>query len=500
MEKIIKTVKRNSRKFVRVIKEKWLRQTSLTILLVAIIVCIFITLNLIIKNLKLKPIDFTQAKIYSLSDDSKEEVKKVEQNVTIYYFGYSEEETAVILGNQYHDINDKISVKLLNASERPDLAAEYGISSNSKLVAVASSQRYKVISSDDMYTYDTTSYQKIDVTEQKLTNAILDVTIVSKPKVYFLTGHEEEGITEGESLYPLSQYIINEVNDVAKLDLLSSDIPEVCDALIIASPVKDFTEIETEKLQTYINNGGKIMWMQDPYIKIRNYDPNNFPNMNKILSQFGISFSKGVIIEQSPDNMVAGLPELIIPELTYNEIVKDIYTDGKIIMADAGRINIESSEKLNELNVTANTFVKTSEKAIYKENFNVNTYGLTKAEGDEEGSFVLGATLTKKINDEKSATLVAYSNSLFATNNILIIGDKQTSLIAQRNNKDILLNSVAFLTNREDSIRIRKDTGMVTFNTATKTQDTIVKTIIFSIPIFIIILGITVTIMRKHKK
>lgn len=500
MEKFTKTIKRNSKKVVRVIKEKWLRQTSLTLLLVAIIVCIFIGLNMIIKNLKINPLDFTQAKIYSLSDDSKEEVKKIEQNVTLYYFGYSDQETAVVLGNQYNDVNDKITVKLVTTAERPDLASEYGINASDKLVAVASSQRYKVIDSNDMYTYDTTSYQQMDVTEQKLTNAILDVTIVSKPKVYFLTGHGEYGIGESEELYLLSQFIVNEVNEVAKLDLLSSDMPETCDALIIANPIKDFTDVETEKIQTYINNGGKIMWMQDPYINIKNYDSKDYNNINKILSQFGISFSKGFVIEQSPDNMISGLPDLIIPELTYNEIVKDIYTDGKIIMADSGRINNESTEKLKDLGVTASSFVKTSEKAFYKENFDANSTALLKAEGDETGSFVLGEILTKKINDEKNATLIAYSNSLFATNMILPIGNQATTLISLRNNKDILLNSVAYLTNREDSIRIRKDTGVVTFNTATATQDGIVKAIIFSVPVIIIIAGIVITLLRKRRK
>lgn len=496
----MENIKRSFKKVIRVIKEKWLRQTSLTLLLVAIIVCIYIVLNMVIKNLNLNPLDFTQEKIYSLSEDSKNEIKKVEQNVTLYYFGYTDSETPVVLGNQYHNENDKITVQMVSTSERPDLASEYQISSNDKLVAVASSQRYKVVDSNDMYTYDTTSYQQMDVTEQKLTNAILDVTIVSKPKVYFLTGHNEYGISESDGMYLLAQYIGNEVNDVATLDLLSADMPEKCDVLVIANPEKDFTDVETGKIQTYINNGGKIFWLQDPYINIRNYDANNFKNLNSILSQFGISFSKGIVIEQSTDNMIASLPDLIIPNMTYNEIVKDIYTDGKIIMADAGRINTVSSEELNKLGVTASAFVKTSDKAIYKEKFDMSAATLTKNDGDEEGSFVLGEILTKKINDEKSATLVAYSNALFATNMALPMGNSVTTLISLRNNKDILLNSVAYLTNREDAIRIRKDTGVVTFNTATATQDTIVKTIIFSVPVVIIIAGIIITIIRKRKK
>lgn len=58
-------------------------------------------------------------------------------------------------------------------------------------------------------------------------------------------------------MYALAQQITNEVNDVNTLDLLLSDMPETCDVLIIANPTKDFTDLETEKIQNYINNGGK---------------------------------------------------------------------------------------------------------------------------------------------------------------------------------------------------------------------------------------------------
>ena len=283
------------------------------------------------------------------------------------------------------------------------------------------------------------------------------------------------------------------------LDLLSSNVPENCDALIICNPVKDFTDVETEKIQTYINNGGKIMWLQDPYITIKNYDENNFKNTNKILSLFGISFSKGIVCEQSTDNMVSSYPDLIMPYLEYNSIVKDLYTDGKIIMADAGKINTVSEDELSKLNVTADSFVKTSEKAYYKEDYSDGN-GLQKSDKDQEGEYTLGEILTKKIDDNKSAVLVAYSNAFFATNYQFVIGNSYASLIELRNNKDILLNTVAYLNNREDSIRIRKDTGVVSFNTANAKQTNIVKIIIFALPIIIIIVGIIVTIKRKLKR
>lgn len=197
--------------------------------------------------------------------------------------------------------------------------------------------------------------------------------------------------------------------------------------------------------------------------------------------------------------MVSGYPDLIIPSLSYNTIVKDIFTDGKLVIPDAGKISNASDEELEELNVTAEPFVKTTEDAYYKENFDSIT-GMEKSESDEEGTFIIGEKLTKKIDESKSSSLVAFSNAFFVTNYQIQIGQTYSTPINLRNNKDILLNSVADLTNREDSIRIRKDTGLINFNTATAKQDLVVRAIIFIVPIVLIIVGIVITIIRKRRK
>ena len=66
------------------------------------------------------------------------------------------------------------------------------------------------------------------------------------------------------------------------------------------------------------------------------------------------------------------------------------------------------------------------------------------------------------------------------------------------NNKDILLNSVAYLTKREDTLTIRKDMKNTTY-AATVNENRIILTIIFAVPIIIIIIGIVVWNIRKRK-
>ncbi len=487
------------RKLIEIIKKKWIKDSVLTVVLVLILIAVFILINLLFMKLDITPFDFTKQGLYSLSDESKEQIKNVTQNVTMYFFGYDDSSTAVTLAKQYHDLNDKITIQIIDTSERPDLAAEYNVNTTSQLVAVQATERYKIIDSSDMYTYDSSTGQYIDVTEQKLTNAILDVTIAKKPQIYFLTGHGEYGIDSSSAMGTLATYIENDVNEVNKLDLLTSDMPETCDVLVIANPTSDFTDLETEKIQNYINAGGKIVWMQDPYMFISGWtESTKYPNITKILSQFGISFSSGVVCEESSSNMIAGTPDLIIPTMSYNGIVKDLYTDGTVAFLDSGKINNVSDEELENLGVTASPFLKSTDTSFYRENINSDIS--KKLDTDEEGPFVLGEILTKKIDDNTESTLVAYSNALFATNYTVQISGSIGTPISIRENKDIILNTIAYLSDREDAIRIRKDTGIVTFDAITEMENKIVLWIIFAIPIFIIIAGIVITIIRKRKK
>lgn len=487
------------RKFIEIIKKKWIRDSLLTATLVLILIAIFILVNLLFMNLDIAPWDFTEQGLYTLSDESKEQIANVEQNVTMYFFGYDEGSTAVTLAKQYHDANDKITIQIINTSERPDLAAQYNVSTSSQLVAVQATERYKIIDANEMYTYDSSTYQYIDVTEQKLTNAILDVTIAQKPQIYFLTGHGEYGISSSSAMGTLATYIENDVNDVNTLDLLTSDMPETCDVLVIANPTSDFTDLETEKIQNYINAGGKIVWMQDPYMFNAGWtESTTYPNITKILSQFGISFSSGVVCEQGTDHMIAGTPDLIVPEMTYNQIVQDLYTDGMVALLDSGRINTVSDEELEELGVTASPFLQSTETSFYRADINSNIS--QKLDSDEDGPFVLAEILTKKINDDTESTLVAYSNALFATNYTVQISGSIGTPISIRQNKDIILNTIAYLSDREDTIRIRKDTGLVSFDAITEQENRVVLWIIFAIPVIIIVAGIVVAIVRKRKK
>ena len=198
------------KKIIEVIKKKWLRDTVLTTLLVAILVLAFIALNMWVATIEISNWDFTKEQIYTLSDESKNLMKDIDKDVSIYFVNYTDDDLVINLAKQYHETNEKIQFETMLASERADIAQTYGIEDDAtQVIIVRSGEREKILTYYDLYTYDTTSWNTIDISEQKITNAVLDVTSDEKPTIYFLTGHNE--YSTSSEMMTIAAYIQNEV-------------------------------------------------------------------------------------------------------------------------------------------------------------------------------------------------------------------------------------------------------------------------------------------------
>ena len=174
-----------------------------------------------------------------------------------------------------------------------------------------------------------------------------------------------------------------------------------------------------------------------------------------------------------------------------------------MIFASPTKININEDE-LENLNVEETVLASTSENAYFRNDFKNDS--LTATEGEETGTFTVGAELKKTLteaNEEtgeeaKTSTLIIYGDNNFVSD-YKLIDDLEYAAVQLAYNKDLVLNSLAYLSDREEDITARKSTGTVTY-TATEQQDTIVRVIIFAVPIVIIIIGLIVWQKRRRKK
>lgn len=488
------------KKIIEIIKKKWLRDTVLTTLLVAIIVLAFIALNLWVSTIEISNWDFTKEQIYTLSNESKDLMKGLEKEVHIYFVNYTDSDLMMNLARQYHETNEKITVEAVLSNERADIAKLYGIEEGNQVIIVKAGERDKILTYNDLFTYDTTTWNTIDVSEQKITNAILDVTSEEKPTIYFLTGHNEYSIQQ--QMMTISAYIQNEVMEIQELNLMATDIPETCQTIIVATPTLDFYDTEVEKLTNYINRGGNIIWMQDPTI-----NELDLPNTRKVLNLYGVEFHPGMVIEQDANRMIMENPQLILPNISYNPITQDISNSGFVLFASAGKLTTAASEKLEELNVTVDEFLTTSAEAFYRTDFTITTERAQAS--DQVGTQTVGAIFTKTLSTEeeanenpdnvKTSKLIAFSNNIFATDAQINAGSQYITIATLYNNKDLLLNSIAYSEEKEDQIRIRKNYETVNY-TPTQFQNNVVLAIIFLIPLAIVVAGFVIWQVRRRKK
>lgn len=485
-------------RFIQVIKKKWLIDGTKTLILVFILIMIFLAINMVMHNLDLPPIDFSPDKIYTLTDESKEKVKDIDKDVNIYFVGYTDDDPNLDLAKQYKNTNERIIAEAVEANNRPDLVEKYGIESGSQGIIVECGDKSQVLTASDLYTYDMTTYEQISIAEEKFTSAILSVTADDVPKVYFLEGYSEYSLSE--NLYLLGMYLSNEINEVDSLNVLTTgNIPDDCDTLIVTTPSKDFDDITTRAITDYINGGGNILWL-NAAVAVEQ----NLPNVNSILALYGIKpFEVGVIRETDTTKMAAGSPDLIFPEIEYSEVTKDLYNTTGVIFANATKINVDE-DNLETQNVNKVDLAVTSDGAYFRTNF--NNQQDEAAEDEETGSFLVGAELDKTITEANEETgeqaitskLVIYGENYFVSD-YQLMQNSQYPAIELENNRNLALNSIAYLVDKPENITARKTTGTVIY-TATEEQDLIVRVIIFAVPILIILAGIIVWQVRRRKK
>ena len=487
------------KKFFKALTNKWLLKGTTTILLVAIVIAGYIGLNWGAKQLKIENLDFTTKKLYSLSDQTKERLKELENDITIqlinmkdYTYGNLVDGNYVIeYTNKYTIASNKIVVEEINDLEaRNDIQNAYGITADEAIIVVKNGEKETVITPEELVTVDYTLGKYIDKTEEAITNAIMEVTLEEKPQIYAYNGNTY--LDAEQSLYLVATSLMAEANEVKLLDILTTGkVPEECDCLIMTTLSKDITELERDEIIKYINNGGKILMLTSQ--SSLNVET---PNFNEVLNQYGITLSKGVVYEQDADRRLSNAPYMIVADASAS-FMENIDMDLKMFFMSAGNIQFADETKLEELGVTYETVASTSETSFVRTEFNQSTLDRTDKDS-EEGACIVGAHAVKKVSDDKQSELIIYSDEMFvstASYTILQIGTYGWNLY---NNEDVVLNSISYLTQREDTITIRKTDEAQTY-TVTEEEDVIIKTIIFTMPVLIIIIGISVWIYRRRR-
>lgn len=475
-------------KLISIIKNKWLVKASTTFLLVLIIFAIYIGGTKILDIVSIPDIDATTDKLYSLSDETKNRIKDIEQDVKITLINYGNNDATKNMMEQYKATNKKITLEYIDdITARIDIQQKYSIEQTDTLIIVSSDKEEVQLNSYDLMSYDYSTYKQVDLTEEAVTNAIINVTATTKPKIYYINNHimyafdkyyeEVKNVLEGDA------------NKVEGVNLLTTgSVPEDCDTLIITTLKEDISEIERDYIINYINNGGKLLLMCGP--NILKADLSNF---NSILELYGIKIEEGILFEGDANKMLSGFPDIMIEDVKNGSLTKNKELNLNAFLVDACSIILEEDEdKINELGVTYEKLINTSETAFVRNDLYITSASRTSKDS-EAGTYNAGVLATKQINEEKSSQLILYSADMFSQIQL------QNYILSAGNNKDIIANSIAYLNKKENTITIRKNYDYTKYSVS-QNQHNIIVIIIFATPIAIIMAGIIIWRVRKRKK
>ncbi len=374
----------------------------LTVLVIAIVVII----NLVFSKLDLTT-DLSKNGLFTLTKETKKVVNKMEQDVTLYYMVEDGKEEDYIYNvlKQYGKASDHISLKKVDPVVNPGFASNHGIDSEiadgDVIVENEKTKAAKYISYDDMYSSNQsyTAYGSEDSdtyldAEGQITSAIQSVLSGQKNKMYIMTKHSE--LTFGSSLTDALEKMDIET---AELELASRKaVPEDCDILLLNGPSTDLTKEEKKMVLDYLKAGGHAM------INLA-YTENELPNVEEILNYYGVRWTKGVIFEGA--GYYASYPNAILPSVN-SEYTPLSELKGYIIFPNAAGLAAEGGDALRS-SVTITDIMDTSESSYIKTDMSAET--IEKEDGDIDGPFSVGLSVTESLDGGKETSLIVYSSA-----------------------------------------------------------------------------------------
>ena len=439
---------------------------------------------------------FSRASFELLKDSTDKDVKIIfftplDQLDSNYYY-----KSVKTLALEYQEKFENVAVEYVDMWRDRARIAKYlktveGFSENGeKMVIVESGDRFAHFSLDDCLVYmqndDNTLVPYAFNAEYRFTSSIMKVTRENSPLVTFVVNHAEMVPAAFRAFFEDSGF------EVSTLDLLKDDIDPRCEILIMVSPERDITGIETEeegtsevtKLTSYLNGGGDMMIFLNP-------DTPVLKNLDELMEMWGISVLHGGVVQDEREyNPAATNRAVFASYYPGTERFSPLYE--KVKSESKARIVSEYTVPLFEKEVggterTAQPVLISSPTGYVPLNASENAY---------EGAMrLMVASCTKRFNSEMEKEELSY----------LIVGGS-TQLVSNQSLIDQSFDNAEFIKNMVSSLTDEKmalDIDYKVYNDTSLDVDPIEKNslaapLILVLPAIVLIAATVVFLKRRH--
>ena len=348
--------------------------------------------------------DLTANKRHSLSSSSIELLNLLDKEVTVHAYttdDVTQKAIQEIIG-RYQQIKDNFNLRLLNPDLDIEQARQDGIvMSNSFAFVIHYNERIEHIDS---------------LSEQAISNALLRLNRRDNQQVVFLSGHGERDIggTDQRAYSQLNRQLTDMGFNLSTLNLLNAKIPVNTKLLVIASPDHDYLKGEVEQIESYINNGGNLLWLADP---------GKLYGLEKQATSLGLQLQDGIIVDNNPDlrrTLNIEHPAVIpVTEYFPHAITKTLRYNTLFSLA-RGISPLTTENTVNDWQAEAlfSSFGKSwSETGGLKEEMVFNS-----ADGDIAGPLTVGVALHRNADNRGSQRAVVVGDSDFLSDTYLGAG------------------------------------------------------------------------------
>jgi len=419
---------------------KWIRGTNAVVLSLAAI-GIFIVLTIFLNSAKNLQFDLTQNKKFSLAEQTLETLKTLDQDVRILSLTSDRTDPyikrqVVELAQEYKKRNGKITFEEYDIVRQPAVANQYDVDPAGTLVVESGSQK-KTIYYYEMFLPGMQPGEYRFSGEEKLTQALVNLSSKEKRKLYFLSGHNE---------IPLHQMSLwrsgleGENYEVSELNLLrEGKIPDDAEALFIIGAQSDISDKEAELIKAYLKDKGKLYMALGFSMNMKD----GWKNIDSLMADYGIQNQHAVAIE--PKQSVLFDPLTIIPEYGFHDITSKLQEYNLLTVMTLGVTLGSSSEQTD---YTTTPILKTTSKAYGETDLKLlaEQSSSSKDDSDIAGPLNLAYVVEDK---DKNPKAVVLGGSTFLLD----------QFISQQGNRDFALNSVGWLQENKNQVTIRPREG-----------------------------------------
>lgn len=505
--------------------------TVFTCVFVALLVLVNVVTTMIFDRYPVT-IDLTSNKIYSVSNDTEDYVKKVnvDVQVTVFadentYTNYSSyNKQAVELLKNYSKLNHHITYRFVDIDSHPEIVKEYTdtisqfdiifetktkvdgkeISRTRKLGMLdllTFTDEFEQKLSQSGYSIDTLaqqaggdlaflsyygSYVESSNAEQAFTSALMTVTDPNPVYVTILTGRSElTQLTYFQTLLTANGYNVNTV------DITSEDIPSDTDVVVIPAPKTDYLEEDITKVSDFLNNDGKL---GKQLLYIASYGQEDTPNLDEFLSEYGLAIGDGVICE-SDSGKYYNSPCVTVASDVSDNFTQDVSTENPAILSALCR-PVKTLFDQQDM-VSTDAYLKSSDSA-YTANVNIS---------QTTGQVQIGDALVKGQQNYMAvgskAKFTDDNDTLYS--NVIAVGSEgllsDTYLqYSQYQNSEYFISVINGLTGKTAGITITPKTITGNVFDITQQQKTALKwTFCLGVPVVVLVVGIVIWVRRKNK-